>query len=76
MEVLILHTDGMAEGIKIYDGSNRSTTLVGTIGGHDLPGDIFSDSSLFIDYQDYNYMTEKEWFKIKYTISEYKQGIE
>jgi len=73
MEILRLHTYGMCQGIEMYDGSNRSAALIGKIGGYNLLGDIFSDSSLFIYY--YNCReSQREWFKIRYTISENKQG--
>ena len=74
MEVLKLHTYGMCQNIKFYDGSNRSTALFEMIGGYDLIGDIFSDSSLFIYYYSCDWQERKEWFKIRYTISEYNQG--
>ena len=74
MEVLKLHTYGMCQNIEFYDGSNHSTTPFGSIGGYDLIGDIFSDSSLFIYYDSCYYDNQKEWFKIRYTISEYNQG--
>ena len=57
----------------MYDGSNSSAALVGRFNGYSLPGDIFSDSPLFIYFHTDGSVTDYG-FKIRYNTSDYESG--
>jgi len=59
--------------VEVRDGSNRWSALVGAFSGYSLPGDIFSDSTLFIYFHTDRYTT-RNGFKIRYNISEHNPG--
>jgi len=75
LEFLSFHTEQCCDIVYVYDGSNSSAALVGRFSGHNVPGDIVSDSSLFIYFRSDGSMTTNG-FKIRYTISDNSPGKE
>ncbi|KAK2172942.1 hypothetical protein NP493_919g02007 [Ridgeia piscesae] len=73
LEFLGFHTETCCDKVDVYRGPSSRTELIGTFSGDILPGDIFSDSSLFIHFHTDSSVIAKG-FKIRYTIWENMPG--
>ena len=73
MEFLSFDVESTYDKVNVYHGSNTSGELLGTFSGNSSPGDIISDSPVFIDFRT-DFLYTYNGFKIRYTILDHKSG--
>ena len=66
LEFLTFRTENAHDVVSVYDGVNTSAPLLGRLSGSSVPGDIFSDNSLFVYFRTDSSATYSG-FEIKYT---------
>ena len=72
LEFLTFRTES-ADVVSVYDGMSTSAPLLGRFSGPSVPGDIFSDNSLYVYFRTDSSVTYSG-FEIKYTILESDSG--
>ena len=73
MTFVKFNTESNFDYVTVYDGVNSSGVFLGTFSGDTLPGDIFSDSSLFVSFQT-SVLHKRSCFEITYSTLDSASG--